>query len=263
MTSSPARKDYQTYSGSIFGNSTNNGGEYAGRATRPTRPTRPLPSVPVKSANNGFVGPLWNLNHEFTHCLDGRYDMKGDFSAGITVPDIWWIEGLAEYVSYSYRGVTDTEAVTEAGEHTYTLSTLWQSTYDNSDETRTYPWGYLAVRYMVEKHPADIYAMLAKFRTGDYTGGYAVYSSIGTALRRRLQHLARRLRGRRLWCHERRPGRGLRRHRLGPVGEPDRQVDRRRQHHHRPCVGLRRRYDLHGHQPVEDLPRPPARTRSP
>jgi microbial collagenase len=173
-------KDYQTYSGWIFGNSTNNGGEYLeGNPSDPANQARFLSYV--KSVNDGFPGDIWNLNHEYTHYLDGRYDMYGDFSAGQVVPDIWWIEGFAEYVSYSYRGIPDTQAIAEAGKHTYALSTLWQSSYANSDQTRTYPWGYLATRYMIEKHPADVQNMLAKFRTGDYAGGYAVYNTgIGT-----------------------------------------------------------------------------------
>ncbi|MEV5507618.1 collagenase [Streptomyces orinoci] len=175
-----SRGDYQTYAGAIFGVDTDNGGiTLTGNPTDPANQPRSI--MYQKPSDDGFAARIWNLNHEYTHYLDGRYDMKGDFAQEITVPDIWWIEGLAEYVSYSYRGITDTEAVTEAAKHTYTLSTLWQSTYANSDVTRTYPWGYLAVRYMFEKHPEDIQAMLAKFRTGDYTGGYAVYNSdIGT-----------------------------------------------------------------------------------
>lgn len=173
-------KDYQTYSGWIFGNSTNNGGEYLeGNPADPANQARFLSYV--KSVGDGFPGDIWNLNHEYTHYLDGRYNMAGDFEAGQAVPDIWWIEGFAEYVSYGYRGLPDTEAIADAARHTYALSTLWQSTYANSDLTRTYPWGYLATRYMVEKHPADVQNMLAKFRAGDYTGGYAVYSTgIGT-----------------------------------------------------------------------------------
>ena len=175
-----SRTDYQTYAGWIFGVDTNAGGEYlegdpsvAGNQARFV--------AYIKSVNDGFPADIWNLNHEYTHYLDGRYDMYGDFNAGQAVPDIWWIEGFAEYVSYSYRGVPDTEAISEAGKHTYALSTLWQTTYANTNLTRTYPWGYLAVRYMIEKHPADVQAMLAKFRVGDYAGGYAVYGSgIGT-----------------------------------------------------------------------------------
>jgi microbial collagenase len=94
---------------------------------------------------------------------------------------VWWIEGVAEYSSYGYRGITDDQAVAEAGRHTYTPSTLFENTCPDSDVTRTYPWGSLAVRHMVEKHPADIQRMLARFRVGDHTGGYAVYhSGIGT-----------------------------------------------------------------------------------
>ncbi|MEU3465987.1 collagenase [Streptomyces sp. NPDC006733] len=173
-------KDYQVYSGWIFGNSTDNGGMYLeGDPAAPGNQARFLSYV--KSVNDGFPGDIWNLNHEYTHYLDGRYDMYGDFTAGQGVPDIWWIEGFAEYVSYSYRGLPDTEAIADAGRHTYALSTLWQSTYDNSSLDRTYPWGYLAVRYMVEKHPADVRDILAKFRTGDYTGAYALYNTgIGT-----------------------------------------------------------------------------------
>ena len=33
-----------------------------------------------RACDDGFVGGVWNLNHEYTHYLDGRYDMKGDFA---------------------------------------------------------------------------------------------------------------------------------------------------------------------------------------
>ncbi|MFE5587445.1 collagenase [Kitasatospora sp. NPDC056531] len=174
---SPA--DYQTYAGPIYGIDTNNGGmTLTGDPANPAN--QPLSITYRHPTDNGFTARVWNLNHEYTHALDARYDMKGNFSQQISVPDVWWIEGVAEYVSYTYRGVTDTQAVTEAAKHTYALSTLFQNTYDNSDTVRTYPWGYLAVRYMLEKHPADIQAMLGHFRTGDYAGGYAVYNSVGT-----------------------------------------------------------------------------------
>ncbi|MGW3009960.1 collagenase [Streptomyces sp. NPDC001219] len=175
-----SRGDYQTYAGALFGIDTNNGGiTMIGDPTKPDN--EPLSVMYQRSDDNGFPARIWNLNHEYTHYLDARDDMKGDFGQQTSVPDIWWIEGLGEYVSYSYRRITNDEAVSEAGKHTYKLSTLFESTYDNSDVTRTYPWGYLAVRYMVEKHPDDIAAMLGHFRTGDYAAGYAVYhSTIGT-----------------------------------------------------------------------------------
>ncbi|MFJ9821414.1 collagenase [Streptomyces sp. NPDC101151] len=175
-----SRADYQTYAGAIYGVSTDNGGITLGGD--PSDPdNQPTSIMYQKDYDDGFVARIWNLNHEYTHFLDARDDMKGDFAQQISVPDVWWIEGLAEYVSYSYRGLADDQAIQEAGKHTYKLSTLFESTYENSDVTRTYPWGYLAVRYMVERHPDDIQRMLARFRVGDYAGGYAVYhDGIGT-----------------------------------------------------------------------------------
>ncbi|MEV6738092.1 collagenase [Streptomyces sp. NPDC051104] len=172
------RADYRTYAGAIFGVSTDNGGiTLVGDPADPRN--QPLSIMYQKGYDDGFTARIWNLNHEYTHYLDARDDMQGDFSRQTAVPDVWWIEGLAEYVSYSYRGMTDDQAVAEAGRHTYTLSTLFQNTYANSDVTRTYPWGYLAVRYMLEKHPEDIQRMLARFRVGDYPGGHAVYDGVG------------------------------------------------------------------------------------
>ncbi|MER6026016.1 collagenase [Streptomyces sp. NPDC001851] len=175
-----SRTDYQTYAGPIYGIGTDNGGMTLDG--NPSDPANHVTSIMYqKPSDDGFTARIWNLNHEYTHFLDGRDDMKGAFDQQISVPDVWWIEGLAEYVSYSYRGIADDQAVQEAAKHTYKLSTLFESTYDNSDVIRTYPWGYLAVRYMAEKHPDDLHSMLARFRVGDYAGGYAVYhDGIGT-----------------------------------------------------------------------------------
>ncbi|MEU4115289.1 collagenase [Kitasatospora sp. NPDC028055] len=173
------RDDYQTYSWAIYNNSTDNGGQTVMDVTDPNN--KPVSVMYKKSYLDGFPANVWNLNHEYTHYLDNIYDMKGNFGTEISVPDIWWIEGVAEYESYAYRGTTDTQAMAEAATHRYKLSTVLQNTYDNSDTVRTYPWGYLAVRYMVEKHPADVQNMLGHFRTGDYQGGYAVYNGLGTS----------------------------------------------------------------------------------
>ncbi|SCF90242.1 microbial collagenase [Streptomyces sp. LamerLS-31b] len=174
-----SKTDYATYSWAIFGNDTDNGGETL--TGTPTDPHNIAYSILYQwPTDNGFPANAWNLNHEFAHVLQSVYDMKGDFGTQVTVPDVWWIEGQAEYISYTYRGLTDDGAITEAAKHTYKLSQLFQNTYAIDDETRTYPWGYLAVRYMTEQHPTLVQAMLAKMRTGDYQGAYTVYNSVGT-----------------------------------------------------------------------------------
>ncbi|MFI2645195.1 M9 family metallopeptidase [Streptomyces sp. NPDC018610] len=170
--------DYQTYAGAMYGIDTDNGGMY-------------LEGDPAAAGNQPrFIAyeaewlrpdfQIWNLNHEYTHYLDGRFDMYGDFDAGVSTPTVWWIEGFAEYVSYSYRGVPYPEATAEAGRHTYALSTLFGTTYGD-DTTRVYRWGYLAVRYMLEHHRADMDKVLGSYRTGDWNGARAYLTgTVGT-----------------------------------------------------------------------------------
>ncbi|MEU6062638.1 collagenase [Streptomyces sp. NPDC047097] len=170
--------DYRTYAGAMYGISTDNGGMY-------------LEGDPAAAGNQArFIAyeaewlrpafQIWNLNHEYTHYLDGRFDLYGDFEAGTTTPTVWWIEGLAEYVSYSYRALPYPEATAEAGKRTYALSTLFDTTYDH-DTTRVYRWGYLAVRYMVERHPEDVARVLGHYRAGDWNAARALLTgTIGT-----------------------------------------------------------------------------------
>ncbi|GAA3167380.1 MULTISPECIES: collagenase [Streptomyces] len=167
--------DYQTYAGAIYGIDTNNGGMY-------------LEGDPAAAGNQPrFIAyeaewtrpdfQIWNLNHEYTHYLDGRFDMYGDFEAGMTTPTVWWVEGFAEYVSYSYRKINYDDAVAQAGAHTYTLRTLFDTTYDNADQTRVYNWGYLAVRYMLQSHRADVDTLLGLYRKGDWNGARTLLTS--------------------------------------------------------------------------------------
>ena len=155
--------DYRTYAGVLFGIDTNNGGMYL-------EGDPALNQARFIAHEADWLRPefqIWNLNHEYTHYLDGRFDMYGDFEENMTTPTVWWIEGFAEYVSYSYRDMVYTDALAEAKKRTYGLSTLFDTTYDH-DTKRVYNWGYLAVRYMVEKHPEDVAAVLDRYRAGDW-----------------------------------------------------------------------------------------------
>ncbi|MFJ5546177.1 collagenase [Streptomyces sp. NPDC093225] len=129
---------------------------------------------------------IWNLNHEYTHYLDGRYDMAGDFEAGLTTPTIWWVEGIAENISFGYRNERNADAIAEARRNTYRLSDLFDTVYDQDGDpsvnsNRVYRWGFLAVRYMLQAHPADVQTVLGKYRTGDWNGARAfLKQTIGT-----------------------------------------------------------------------------------
>ncbi|WKX70761.1 collagenase [Streptomyces sp. XD-27] len=168
VTAFDSSTDYKTYAGIIYGIDTNNGGMYLeGDPTAEDNQPRFI-AYEAEWLKPKFA--IWNLNHEYTHYLDGRFDMYGDFEAGVTTPTVWWIEGFAEYVSYTYRKENYDKAIEEAGKHTYKLSELWNTTYENSNTTRTYQWGYLAVRFMLEKHRSEVDTVLGSYRTGDWEG---------------------------------------------------------------------------------------------
>ncbi|HVJ62222.1 MAG TPA: M9 family metallopeptidase [Tahibacter sp.] len=166
--------DYETYSGVIFGNDTNNGGIYL----------EGDPSVVGNQARflayeAEWVRPtfeVWNLTHEYIHYLDGRFNWHGrfaDYPMDAPASAIWYIEGFAEYISYSYRNLVNADAVDEAGNpDTFTLAQLFDTEY-STDYTRTYQWGYLATRFMFERHRDKIASLYALTRVGSYDPGYA------------------------------------------------------------------------------------------
>ncbi|MBU1437982.1 MAG: M9 family metallopeptidase [Gammaproteobacteria bacterium] len=170
--------DYGQYAGLFFGIDTNNGGMY-------------LEGNPASASNQArfiayeaeWLRPefhVWNLTHEMVHYLDGRFNLKGDFGASKvdTHKTVWWIEGLAEYVSKKNRNDT---AITMARTKQFTLSEILKNNY-SSGQDRVYRWGYLAVRFMFETQPAKVSNFLSYFREGDYDGYLTAVNAIGTSL---------------------------------------------------------------------------------
>ncbi|WP_338845420.1 collagenase [Massilia sp. W12] len=169
-------ENYSKYASVIYDIDTNNGGMY-------------LEGDPSKAGNQArFIAheaswlrpsfKIWNLEHEYVHYLDGRFNMAGDFAASTAKPTVWWIEGIAEYMSLKNNNQASIDA---AKSGTYKLSTIFGNTYSMSDYTaRAYRWGYMAARFMNEKHRADMDQVLAKFRSGDYKGYQTYMENIGT-----------------------------------------------------------------------------------
>ena len=170
--------DYGQYAGLFFGIDTNNGGMY-------------LEGNPASASNQArFIAyeaewlrpefQIWNLTHEMVHYLDGRFNLKGDFADArvSTHKTVWWIEGLAEYVSKKNRNDT---AITMARTKQFKLSEILANNY-NSGQDRVYRWGYLAVRFMFETQPATVTSLLTHFRQGDYDAYLAAINTIGTSL---------------------------------------------------------------------------------
>ncbi|WP_222423754.1 collagenase [Lysobacter antibioticus] len=174
-----SKRQYDTYGGPLFKIDTSNGGLM-------------MEGDPSASGNQArFYAheaqwdlpkfSIWNLNHEYVHYLDGRFNRYGDFSASTAYKTVWWIEGLAEYVSREYMKVGSPGGIAEAKLGTYPLSAIFQNDY-KSGNVRVYSWGYLAVRYMFEKRPGQVTSILSYLRPGNYSGYTSFMNNIGTSL---------------------------------------------------------------------------------
>jgi len=154
--------EYKIWANLLFGISTDNGGMYmegnpsvAGNIARYFCYERP---------RDGKFD-VWNLEHEFTHYLDGRYDMQGDFGASSKGRTIWWIEGFAEYSANKNQYPS---MVQDCKDKSYPLSTIFGNDY-NAGQNRIYHYGYLAARFMFERHRSDVDTILSNFRSGNYS----------------------------------------------------------------------------------------------
>jgi len=140
-------------------------------------------------------GSVRNLNHEFVHYLDGRFNTYGDYCAAphdshggpeycpkpaAELPYlIWWSEGLGEYIA----NMNDyPSGLKLASEKSYKLSELFNNSVATWNTDRVYRWGYLAVRYMLENQRDKVDEMLFHVRRGDYPRYQKIVKDWGTSM---------------------------------------------------------------------------------
>lgn len=183
------REEFVKYATAHFNMPTNNGGMY-------------LEGYPDQKDNQAeFVayqknGQLHNLEHEYIHYLDGRFNKYGDYCSGLhddhagpefcPTPNlpyphiVWWSEGVAEYLA---QGDDNPRAIALIESENYALSELFDtSSNENTGADRVYGWGYLAVRFMMENHRDKVEEILVLTRKGDWLGYQVLIKSWSTSL---------------------------------------------------------------------------------
>lgn len=155
---------YKRYGGRLYNINTNNGGIYIeGDATNSSN------QASFYAHEADWLRPefvIWNLRHEYVHYLDGRFDLKGNFS-DYPQTTVWWAEGLAEYISKVDANGDAIALINTAGANR-TLAQVFATNYNNSSE-EIYDWGYLGVRFMFEKHMAEIRNLRAETRAANWS----------------------------------------------------------------------------------------------
>ncbi|CCQ11819.1 Microbial collagenase, secreted [Pseudoalteromonas luteoviolacea B = ATCC 29581] len=164
--------DYGKYAKAIFKIDTNNGGMYL--EGNPSQVGNQANFVAYEASYAKADHFIWNLEHEYVHYLDGRFDLYGDFNTP-TEAVVWWSEGVAEYIANLNDNQRAIDTIKDGS--VYTLSQIFATTYAGFDQDRIYRWGYLAVRFMFERHFAEVQKMLNKTRVGDWAGYKATIDS--------------------------------------------------------------------------------------
>lgn len=160
--------EYNKFGQLTFDINTDNGGMYIEGTTQD-----PENLATFYSYEHFWVRPkfqVWNLNHEYVHYLDGRF-IKYDTFEHFPSHLVWWSEGIAEYIANGDENPRAFKMVNETKlENWLSLQEIFDTQYrDGADQV--YKWGYLAVRFMVEKHKTE-YRQLAHFLKTDFFKGY-------------------------------------------------------------------------------------------
>ena len=103
-----------------------------------------------------------SLAHEYVHALDGRYNKEGGYRESTS----WWSEGLAEYIGTFYNEPYQLFEIGVSGGN-YTLAEIFNLHNANYDPS-PYDWGYMAVAFLLEKHPEEVTTLLTQMRTGNW-----------------------------------------------------------------------------------------------
>ncbi|MEZ8387424.1 collagenase, partial [Vibrio splendidus] len=158
-----SKGSYTDYSAFLFGNTTDNGGQYL--EGNPAEVGNVARFVAYRYANGDDLSIL-NLEHEYTHYLDARFNQYGSFSDNLAHGYVvWWLEGFAEFMHYK-QGYDAAVGLISSGK--MSLSDVLATTYSH-DSNRIYRWGYLAVRFMMEEHPQEVQSLLALSRAGKFS----------------------------------------------------------------------------------------------
>lgn len=109
-----------------------------------------------------YQGQFYNLQHEYTHYLDGRYNTEGAF--GTFSYNSAMSEGLADYMAHG-----NDYARTINGVANLEIPPLYNILSANYDHPDLYKWGYLAIRYMNAEHRGDYDLIINALRSGNTT----------------------------------------------------------------------------------------------
>lgn len=132
---------------------TNNGGIYM---EGNPKNQRNIPKFYAYAADWFKEFHIWNLEHEYTHYLDGRYNQYGAYGHYPINKTTWWTEGVAEYLAHDkcfHRGLNTITNHIKQNLHAPSLETILKTDYASGSDM-IYSWSYSVHRFLNERNIA-------------------------------------------------------------------------------------------------------------
>lgn len=171
--------EYKAKAGDHFDISTNNGGIYLeGDPTDVNNQAVFIAHICEDSwipFSCSYQGQVYNLQHEYVHYLDGRFNVSGPFgtfnyNAGLA-------EGLADFLAHGEDYTRTLEGVDKLDIPPF--YNILTADYSHPD---LYKWGYLAMHYVSNLHRAEYDLILDALRSGNTTNFRSTAKAVATRI---------------------------------------------------------------------------------
>jgi hypothetical protein len=157
--------EYDLYSGPLFGINSGGGIYLEGTpANEDNVPQFIAMACPERWVGGScdYSGQFYNLKHELTHYLDGRFNKYGKYKHHDYA--YAWTEGLAEYLAQG-----DVYERTLKNVKGKVIPPLYNILFMGSDYEDLYQWGYFAIHYLSNEHPEELTLLAQALRLSDKT----------------------------------------------------------------------------------------------
>ncbi|WP_226661652.1 collagenase [Microbulbifer aggregans] len=158
---------YNQFASLLFDINTDNGGMFLEGS--PEQPDNQARFIAFEAFWKDPDFSIWNLEHEYVHYLDGRFNKQGGFGY-FPSHMVWWAEGLANYIAHGDHYDSAERDLRKIKPSDYpTLSDIFATEYKDGG-TRVYTWSYLAIRFLYQQDSENLAKLAHHLRVDDFPG---------------------------------------------------------------------------------------------